>query len=123
MRDMAFQIEKMKVLRANTVGSVGKPAQVMIGLCDVMLEILAEMQGMFLKKTEFVPEQMDVHQRRIEVVEMLQVCANELENKTLFPSIDQTEVVLFTNLSKEDTIEKNASFLIREIVRTIARHK
>ncbi len=120
MKDMTFQIEKMKVLRENTVQSAGKPVQVILGLCDVILEMLAETQGRFLKQEERI-KKLDVRERRIEVLEMLQICSNELENKTLFPNEWETEVVLYTDLSKENTIQKNASYLIREILRTLER--
>ena len=131
MKDMTFQIEKMKVLRENTVQSAGKPVQVILGLCDVILEMLAEMQGEFMTIAP-LPERgsppdrpirnpLTLEDRRKEVLAMLQICSNELENKTLFPNEWETEVVLYTDLSKENTIQKNASYLIREILRTLER--
>lgn len=132
MKDLTFQIEKMKTLRANSVGSIGKPAQVMIGLCDVVLEILAEMQGNFLEDT--IPEResppdreirhpLTVEDRRKEVFAMLMVCSNELENKTLFPSLDQTEVALIVKSGSSEIIIKNASFLIQRIIETLEANK
>lgn len=118
---MTFQIEKMKVLRDNTVKSAGKPVQVILGLCDVVMEILAEMQMNSVRElaVKMGDESKSLRERRIEVMEMLQICANELENKTLFPSIDQTEIVLPLGTDPGKTIERNASFLIRRIIQKV----
>lgn len=90
MKDMSFQIEKMKTLRANSVGSIGKPAQVIIGMCDVMLEILAEMQmnavRELAKKMDAGPEPNSKQENIDNLVKDLRFCANELENPALFPA-------------------------------------
>jgi len=61
--------------------------------------------------------------RRKEVFAMLMVCSNELENKTLFPSLDQTEVALIVKSGSSEIIIKNASFLIQRIIETLEANK
>jgi hypothetical protein len=98
------------------------------------MEILAEAQGRFLEETEFLPEResppdreirhpLTVEDRRKEVMAMLMVCSNELENKTLFPALDQTEVALIVKSGSSEIIIKNASFLIQRIIETIEANK
>ena len=61
--------------------------------------------------------------RRNEVMAMLMVCSNELENKTLFPSLDQTEVALIVKSGSSEIIIKSASFLLQRIYETIEANK
>ena len=127
MKDMTFQIEKAKVIRTkiSEKDNTMKPREAMLGLCDVILEVLAEMQD---RQPSFA-EHMEKYsgrkaadspvERRKDIIQMLSVCANELENKVLFPSLDQTEIVLPISSGADKVIERNASFLIHRIVQKI----
>jgi len=71
----------------------------------------------------YVEKKVPVREQRSRVLELLQFCSNALENKVLFPTLAQTEVLLMLNLGKDESIERNASFLIREIMKTIEENK
>ena len=132
MKDMTFQIEKMTTTRQKIYekDNTLKPRIAMLNLCDVILEVLATMQTEheWEGKRESPPDReirnpLTLDDRRNEVMAMLNVCANELENKVLFPILNQTEVPLTLDLRSGEVIIRNSSFLVRKIIETIEKNK
>ena len=103
MKDMTFQIEKMTTTRQKIYekDNTLKPRIAMLNLCDVILEVLATMQTEheWEGKRESPPDReirnpLNVEDRRNEVKAMLNVCANELENKVLYPQDGAREMMV-----------------------------
>ncbi len=131
MKDWTFQIEKAKHIRKGIEekSEAMKPRAAMIGLCDVILEVLANMQDREPKFEDFMrkygtpqEKQITIAERKAEVIEMLRICRNELENKTLFPSLDQTEVMLLLDMLSGERVHRNAGFLVQRILETIEQN-
>jgi hypothetical protein len=64
-----------------------------------------------------------IEDRRHEVFAMLNVCRNELQNKVLFPSLDQTEIGLLLKSGSSEIITRDASFLIQRIIETMEANR
>jgi hypothetical protein len=126
MKDMTFQIEKIKTMREvfkaeGDMFNIDQPTwRTVISLCDVVLELLAETQMNAVRqlavKTGNNPK--SNRERKIEVMEMLQACASELDSLDLYSNA-QVDVVLPIGLHEQQTITRNAGFLVRRIIHKI----